>query len=131
MSVMPKSVLQGVAVVGVLVVLAGCRSTGQACAKPREYTTSNSVPALKVPEGLEAPDTRTALRIPELATPERTRGPDEPCIDEPPPFSTPRATPKVAPAVAPAAKPPAAPTAPVAPADAPPAGPAPAPAPGG
>lgn len=92
------SVMRVVAVLGVLAVVSGCRSTSHGCAKPREYTSSDSVPALKVPEGLEAPDTRTSLRIPELATPERTRGPEEPCIDEPPSFSAPRAMPKGAPA---------------------------------
>lgn len=71
--------------------LAACNTFGAACTKPREYTNSESIPPLQVPAGLEAPDTRAALRIPELETPERPRAASEPCLDEPPLFTTPRA----------------------------------------
>ncbi|HNR22468.1 MAG TPA: hypothetical protein PKL49_05530 [Steroidobacteraceae bacterium] len=78
------------------VVLAGCRTFGGggSCNKPREYTNSESIPALKVPPGMDVPNTRGALRIPELDTEERVRGPGDPCLDEPPPFAPPPATPQ-------------------------------------
>lgn len=79
--------------------LSACNTFGGACNKPTEYTNSESIPPLEVPAGLEAPDTRAALRIPELDTPERPRAPTEPCLDEPPPFST---APKAQPAAPPA-----------------------------
>jgi hypothetical protein len=49
------------------------------------------MPPLQAPPGLEAPDTRNALRVPPLNTPERTRGKDEPCLSAPPPYATPKA----------------------------------------
>jgi len=44
-----------------------------------------------VPPGLDAPNTRNALKVPPLNTPERVRGKDEPCLDIPPPFSSQKA----------------------------------------
>jgi uncharacterized lipoprotein len=67
-------------------VLAGCKTSGGGCGKPPEYTNSDSVPPLQVPAGMDAPNTRGALRIPELETPERPRGPEEPCLDQPPKY---------------------------------------------
>ena len=46
---------------------------------------------LKAPPGLQDPDTRNALRVPPLDTPERIRGKNEPCLDAPPPFANPKA----------------------------------------
>ena len=59
--------------------LAGCKTSGGGCGKPPEYTNSDSIAPLAVPPGMDAPNTRGALRVPELATPERPRGPNEPC----------------------------------------------------
>lgn len=74
--------------------LAACRTPGRGCGAPPEYTNSDSIPPLKVPPGMDSPDTRGAMRIPELDTPERPRGPDEPCLDQPPKYVPP---PKAAP----------------------------------
>ena len=65
----------------------------------KDYVGAKELPPLKAPVGLEAPDTRNALKVPALDVPERARGQDEACLDAPPPFTT-------------AKTPPAAPTAP-------------------
>lgn len=78
------------------VILAGCKSFGGGgggCDKPREYTNSESIPTLQVPPGMDQPNTRGAMRVPELDTPERVRGPGEPCLDQPPPYAPPAAAP--------------------------------------
>lgn len=78
--------------------LSGCKVFGGgSCNKPREYTNSESVAPLKVPEGLDMPNTGSALRVPELDTPEQPRGPNDPCLDEPPRYATPAAAPAGAP----------------------------------
>ncbi|MGD9597808.1 MAG: hypothetical protein AB7G76_07250 [Steroidobacteraceae bacterium] len=69
--------------------LGACRSMGGGCGAPPEYTNSDSIPPLEVPPGMDLPNTRGALRIPELDTPERPRGPDEPCLDQPPKYVPP------------------------------------------
>ncbi|MFI4865632.1 MAG: hypothetical protein ACHQDB_00835 [Steroidobacterales bacterium] len=47
---------------------------------------AESRPPLKVPQGLSAPDTRNAVKIPELASADRERPKTEPCLALPPPF---------------------------------------------
>ena len=50
---------------------------------------AKSVAPLKVPAGLDAPETSSALRIPALTEPAPpARKGREPCLDEPPPFKT-------------------------------------------
>jgi uncharacterized lipoprotein len=67
----------------------GCKSRMQSCGQTdKDYAGAKEMPPLKAPPGLEAPDTRNALKVPPLNTPERPRGKDEPCLDTPPPFST-------------------------------------------
>ena len=57
------------------------------CKGPEGYADAASVPALKIPAGLESPDTRQALRIPDLNTPEPPRRKQsQGCLDEPPPY---------------------------------------------
>jgi pyruvate dehydrogenase E2 component (dihydrolipoamide acetyltransferase) len=48
--------------------------------------SADSRPPLKVPEGLSAPDTRNAVKIPGLATAEAERPKNEPCLAQPPKF---------------------------------------------
>ena len=62
----------------------------------KDYVGAKELPPLKATPGLESPDTRNALKLPNLNTPERVRGPDEPCLDAPPPFATDK-TPPAAP----------------------------------
>ena len=59
----------------------------RACHGPQQYQKARTVPPLKIPAGLDAPDTSNALRLPTLneAAPPARKG-TEPCLDEPPPF---------------------------------------------
>lgn len=69
--------------------LSGCGKRMVSCKQDnRDYAGAPELPPLQAPPGLEAPNTRNALRVPPLNVPERVRGADEPCLDEPPPFST-------------------------------------------
>jgi hypothetical protein len=104
--------------------------TAASCHERPFAGNADSRPPLKVPEGLSAPDTRNAVKIPDLGAAARERPKTEPCLALPPKFfaKAPPAAPKpvapAPPAAAPAPPPPAAPApgAPVAPpAAAPPA----------
>ena len=58
-----------------------------ACHKEQVYMRASSIPSLKIPAGLDPPDTTNALHLPPLtepAPPRRTGR--QPCLDEPPPF---------------------------------------------
>jgi uncharacterized lipoprotein len=80
-------------VVAVAGALGGCRAIGggsTACHKPAPYQAAESRPPLEIPPGLEAPDTRGALRIPQLNEPAPPPRDSGPCLDEPPPFAVPR-----------------------------------------
>jgi uncharacterized lipoprotein len=78
-----------------LLFAAGChpfRHFTYSCHKKQVYQEASSVPPLKIPAGLDAPDTSNALRLPQLnepAPPPRTG--QQPCLDEPPPFKVPKA----------------------------------------
>ncbi|HJS21826.1 MAG TPA: hypothetical protein VJ764_04160 [Steroidobacteraceae bacterium] len=71
----------------VMVVLAasvtGCRSFS--CGAP-PVGNDDSIPPLEIPAGLEPPDTRNALKIPELSEPERPRTEADGCLEEPPSY---------------------------------------------
>ncbi|MDE2220961.1 MAG: hypothetical protein KGJ52_11365 [Gammaproteobacteria bacterium] len=58
------------------------------CREPAVGGEANNMPALKVPPGFDAPDTRNAIKIPPLDEPERPRGPNDPCLSAPPSFKT-------------------------------------------
>ena len=74
--------------------LSGCGKRLQTCKQDnKDYVGAKEMPSLKAPAGLESPDTRAALRVPVLNTPERVRGRDEPCLDAPPPFDSARTVP--------------------------------------
>lgn len=47
---------------------------------------ARSVPPLKIPPGLNAPDTASALKLPTLNEPVAPRSKKDPCLDEPPSF---------------------------------------------
>lgn len=75
--------------VAVLLTLQGCRAIVGSCHDPQAYQQAQSAKPLQIPAGLEAPDTRNALVIPELnepAPPARKEG-DE-CLDRPPSYRT-------------------------------------------
>ncbi|HYM29535.1 MAG TPA: hypothetical protein VET66_15390 [Steroidobacteraceae bacterium] len=76
--------------VPLLLLLNGChllRRVSSYCTKPQPYMGATSVTPLKIPAGLDAPDTTNALRLPALnepAPPRRTS--KDPCLDYPPSF---------------------------------------------
>jgi uncharacterized lipoprotein len=75
-----------------LTLLPGCKTRGATCKQDnKDYVGAKDLPPLKAPPELQAPDTRNALKVPPLNTPERVRGKNEPCLDIPPPFATPKA----------------------------------------
>ena len=56
--------------------------------KPFRWQRDLDEPPLKVPEGLERPDTRNAIKIPPLEYTRDACGKSEPCLDQPPSFAT-------------------------------------------
>ena len=57
------------------------------CKGPEGYSNAKEMAPLKIPPGLESPDTRSALRIPDLKTPEPPpRMESQGCLDTPPKY---------------------------------------------
>jgi uncharacterized lipoprotein len=91
-----KLVLKLGLILAVVVGLAGChpiralRSSELSCHRKQVYMTASSAPQLKIPTGLDTPDTTNALHIPPLnePAPPPRKGKD-PCLDEPPSFKAP------------------------------------------
>jgi hypothetical protein len=69
--------------------LTGCKVFRSSCEAPPPPEEVATVPPLHVPEGLEAPDTRNALKIPELnePAPPPRRSKSEPCLEGPPAYT--------------------------------------------
>src|SRR5215475_10067048 len=91
-----KSVLKLGLLLAVSVALVGChpirslRSRELSCHKKQPYMAATSVAPLKIPAGLDTPDTTNALHIPPLNEPAPPpRKGKEPCLDEPPSFKLP------------------------------------------
>jgi uncharacterized lipoprotein len=74
--------------VPLLVAAGGCRSwSARTCHEPQPYMQAKTVPQLVIPAGLDAPDTTSALRLPQLTVPAPPpRSGRQPCLDEPPSF---------------------------------------------
>jgi uncharacterized lipoprotein len=71
--------------------ISGCKSKMVSCRQDnKDYAGAREMPPLTAPPGLDAPNTRNSLKVPPLKTPERVRGRDEPCLDIPPPFASPK-----------------------------------------
>lgn len=58
------------------------------CREPAVGGEAKNMPPLKMPPGLDAPDTRNAIKVPPLDEPERPRVPGDPCLSQPPNFKT-------------------------------------------
>ncbi len=61
---------------------------GHRCREPAMQTSLANGPGLTLPPGLEAPETRGAVRIPELKEPEQPRSARDPCLSAPPDYKT-------------------------------------------
>lgn len=71
---------------------AGCKALRRdACLKPGAYLGAKNDKPLRVPPGLDAPDTRAALKIPDPAEPAKPRA-TAGCLDAPPKFEAPKAS---------------------------------------
>jgi uncharacterized lipoprotein len=88
-----KSVLKLGLLLAVSLALGGCnpisalRSGANSCHNKQPYMAATSVPPLKIPPGLDVPDTTNALHIPDLKEPAAPpRKGKDPCLDEPPPY---------------------------------------------
>jgi uncharacterized lipoprotein len=77
--------------------LSGCkhlRQMAKSCHETKPYQRAASIAPLKIPAGLDTPDTTNALKIPALNAPEPpARKKADPCLDEPPPFNVPKQAP--------------------------------------
>ena len=62
----------------------GCKSLSRSCNNLAAYSQAQDLQPLKIPAGLDSPDTRAALKIPELNEPEVPRGPKDRCLEDPP-----------------------------------------------
>ena|SRR6516165_7104372 len=84
--------VRGIVLLLLLLPLAGgCHifggATAKACHGPQPYQKATTVAPLKIPGGLDAPDTTNALKLPTLNEPApAARKGNQPCLDEPPPF---------------------------------------------
>jgi opacity protein-like surface antigen len=59
------------------------------CHDPPVTGDTRNFPPLRVPAGLDAPDTRNAIKVPPLPETASARLPDEPCLTDPPSFGGP------------------------------------------
>jgi len=86
-----KSAWGIVGLASLLLPLGGCHLVrainAGSCNETQTYMRATSVPTLKIPAGLDAPDTTNALRLPQLNEPAPPpRHAKDPCLDAPPSF---------------------------------------------
>jgi uncharacterized lipoprotein len=74
--------------------LGACSAFRVSCNDVGTYGLAEELPPLKVPTGLEAPDTRVSLKIPAVVEPERPRAATDECLENPPKYTVPKAEPK-------------------------------------
>jgi len=73
-----------------LLLASGCSTVvGGACHKTQPHQTAGNLPPLKMPTGLDGPDTSEALAVPEVTQPELPVDPDGPCLEAPPAITAP------------------------------------------
>lgn len=64
------------------------RSHDNRCTEKPFAGNSSNLPGLRVPEGMTAPEQRNQIKIPTLNEPERPRAKTEPCLSQPPSYSS-------------------------------------------
>lgn len=75
-----------------LIAVSGCASFHHQktkkphCPEPAVSGDVKNMPPLRVPAGLDAPDTRNAIKVPPLSEPEVARAASAPCLSSPPSF---------------------------------------------
>lgn len=85
-----RSALLFSSAVAALLLAGGCSTVvSGACHKPQPHQTAGNLPPLKMPAGLDGPDTTEALAIPEVNQPEVPVDPDGPCLEAPPAITAP------------------------------------------
>ncbi len=88
-----RSLVRVVLAAVALAMVSACGAFRASCASPGEYVGAEDLAPLKTPVGLDAPDTRAALKIPPLAEPERPRAASEDCLESPPKYAQQRPAP--------------------------------------
>ena len=90
-----KAVRAFVWIAPLLLTVAGCnpfKNYTYACHKKQPYMEATSIAPLKIPPGLDPPDSTNALHLPALnEPPPPPRKGHEPCLDEPPPYKVQKA----------------------------------------
>src|SRR5271156_3808084 len=74
-------------VIAAAALLSGCHLFSKLtpdCHTPQEYQRAGQIAPLKVPEGLDSPNTQGALVIPSVALALPPPGPKDTCLDVPP-----------------------------------------------
>jgi uncharacterized lipoprotein len=92
---MLKGLSKLVVLAGLGLALSGChafRHIYHSCQADTDgYLKATTIPPLRVPLGIDPPDTRSSLQIPALNEPALpARGPNDPCLDEPPKYTEPK-----------------------------------------
>ena len=85
-----RNCLKRVGWIAIVLPVAGCAWLPDAysgCDEAQPYQSSRQAEPLRVPAGGAQPDTRSALRIPEVTSPELPPEPGR-CLDHPPAYST-------------------------------------------
>lgn len=74
--------------IAVAVLLGGCHLFGTPdCHRSQEYQRAVQVAPLKVPAGLDSPNTQGAMVIPQVALAPPPPGPKDACLDVPPRYA--------------------------------------------
>jgi uncharacterized lipoprotein len=89
-----NKLIPAIALGALAVTASGCKSLlhSKACLKPGAYVDARNEQPLKVPAGMDAPDTRGALKIPDVSQPAKVRTAADGCLDAPPKFEAPKAS---------------------------------------
>ncbi|MGA9028374.1 MAG: hypothetical protein WB440_20130 [Steroidobacteraceae bacterium] len=81
------SIIRSLTCAAAMTLLAGCHIShwfAVDCHAPQEYQHASEVAPLKVPPGLDSPNTQGALVIPDVGLVAPPPGRKDPCLDAPP-----------------------------------------------